>query len=239
MVNPEVAYYHSNDAGQQEIRDPEKCYLRNGEISQQHQHVSLHYRASIVCKISYELPNKGRPNSIEHTLRILVSTLTHSDRAPPRKSNLLKNSSQIYLSFLSPLFTICITLYTSIIIAPLLLLLTLLSICTSQAPLSNQLLEKYLVPPVTLQLRLIGSFQRIDHPPHNTKINPARLFLLHLLSPICALGIALAAWIAALFWVYAVILGDPGGEDDDGRAIVLGVRAWWERWLCLGRRGDS
>jgi hypothetical protein len=70
------------------------------------------------------------------------------------------------------------------------------------------------------------------------------LFLLHLFSPICALGIALAAWIAALFWVYAVILGDPpdgeeGLDDDGGRATVLGVRGWWERWLCLGRNRNS
>lgn len=66
--------------------------------------------------------------------------------------------------------------------------------------------------------------------------NPPMLILIHLFSPVYALGIALSAWVAAVFWAYAVILGDPDGRDgnDDGRAAVLGVRAWWERWLERG-----
>lgn len=61
------------------------------------------------------------------------------------------------------------------------------------------------------------------------------LLLVNILSPIYAIGICLSAWVAALFWFYAAILGDPdtGCRDgrDDGRAAVLGVRRWWEKWL--------
>lgn len=64
------------------------------------------------------------------------------------------------------------------------------------------------------------------------------LIPLNLLAPIYALGIALSAWVAAAFWFYAAILGDPEGGDgrDDGRAAVLGVCGWWQRWLEKGGR---
>lgn len=65
------------------------------------------------------------------------------------------------------------------------------------------------------------------------------LFLVNILSPIYAIGIGLSAWVAALFWFYAAILGDPEGgcrdSRDDGRAAVLGVMRWWEGWLEQAR----
>lgn len=68
--------------------------------------------------------------------------------------------------------------------------------------------------------------------------NTPMLIPLNLLAPIYAAGIALSAWVAAAFWFYAAILGDPEGGDgrDDGKAAVLGVSRWWERWLERGRR---
>ena len=68
--------------------------------------------------------------------------------------------------------------------------------------------------------------------------NTPMLIPLNLLAPIYAAGIALSAWVAAAFWFYAAILGDPEGGDgrDDGKAAVLGVSGWWERWLERGRR---
>ena len=67
------------------------------------------------------------------------------------------------------------------------------------------------------------------------------LILLNLLSPVYAVAIALSACVAAMFWFYAAILGDPGGRDgkDDGRAAVMGVRGWWERWLERGIKNDG
>ena len=50
------------------------------------------------------------------------------------------------------------------------------------------------------------------------------------------IGFVLAAWIAAFFWIFAMILGnpEPSGADrekDDGRAAVLSVGNWWVKWL--------
>lgn len=58
------------------------------------------------------------------------------------------------------------------------------------------------------------------------------------LSPLVTLCLLLAGWTAALFWVFAVILGNPDGTErrDDGRAAVLGVNAWWQKWLARSRR---
>lgn len=57
-------------------------------------------------------------------------------------------------------------------------------------------------------------------------------------SPIYAAAIAVTAWVAAGFWATAIILGNPDGRDgkDDGKAVVLGVRGLWERWLRRGLR---
>ena len=59
------------------------------------------------------------------------------------------------------------------------------------------------------------------------------LVIVNLFGPIYAVWIAVSAWVAAGFWAFAAIMGDPDGQDgrDDGRAAVMGVRAWWERWL--------
>ena len=46
----------------------------------------------------------------------------------------------------------------------------------------------------------------------------------------------MAAWVAAFFWLYAAILGEPnerGGKDKEGKAAIMGVRKWWEKWLLL------
>lgn len=64
------------------------------------------------------------------------------------------------------------------------------------------------------------------------------LFVVHVLSPFVSIGVAIAAWTAAVFWFYAAILGDPDGRDkhNDGKESVLGVRMWWEKWLLRAVR---
>ncbi|KAI9741230.1 MAG: hypothetical protein M1834_002946 [Cirrosporium novae-zelandiae] len=54
-----------------------------------------------------------------------------------------------------------------------------------------------------------------------------------LLAPFLSVGVAMATWVAAFFWAFAAILGDPDGRSskDDGRAAVLGVKSWWESWF--------
>ena len=58
-------------------------------------------------------------------------------------------------------------------------------------------------------------------------------------SPFAAIGIAIAAEVAAFFWLYATILGEPNqnqrqGKEREGRSAVRWVRGTWERWLLLG-----
>lgn len=57
------------------------------------------------------------------------------------------------------------------------------------------------------------------------------------LAPFLCIGLSLAVWIAAFFWIFAMILGNPDGTEkgDDGRAAVLGVNTWWQTWLSKGR----
>ncbi|OAX79385.1 hypothetical protein ACJ72_06298 [Emergomyces africanus] len=72
-----------------------------------------------------------------------------------------------------------------------------------------------------------------------TTHSPLLLFLIHLVSPLLIPPLLLASWIAASFWVFTMILGNPDGMEwrDDGRVAVLGVRNWWWSWLCWPRRG--
>ena len=64
------------------------------------------------------------------------------------------------------------------------------------------------------------------------------LIIVLLLSPFLSLALLLVAWTAAFFWVFALLLGNPDGTErrDDGRAAVLGVCRWWQRWLGKARR---
>jgi hypothetical protein len=75
------------------------------------------------------------------------------------------------------------------------------------------------------------------------------LLFIHLLSPLISVGVVISTWVSAFFWFYASIIGDPNGtqaeeqrtnrryfygdrvEENDGRASVLAVRAWWKSWL--------
>jgi hypothetical protein len=60
-----------------------------------------------------------------------------------------------------------------------------------------------------------------------------RLIAVQILSPVVSVGVAIVGWIAAPFWIFAIIMGNPDGTErrDDGRATVLAVRNWWERCL--------
>lgn len=73
----------------------------------------------------------------------------------------------------------------------------------------------------------------------NAQFSVGRLVLVLVLSPFLSIGLFLATWIAALFWIFALVLGNPGGtarKDDDGRAAVLAVCIWWRKWLDRARR---
>lgn len=66
----------------------------------------------------------------------------------------------------------------------------------------------------------------------------ARSVAVLVLSPFLSIAILLLAWIAAFFWIFSMILGNPDGTErkDDGRTAVLGVCKWWRTWLCKARK---
>ncbi|CRG88987.1 hypothetical protein PISL3812_06022 [Talaromyces islandicus] len=70
------------------------------------------------------------------------------------------------------------------------------------------------------------------------QFSPLWLSLVLTLAPILSLGLLLAVWTAAFFWIFAMIMGNPDGTEkkDDGRVAVLGVNAWWQTWLRKSRR---
>ena len=88
-------------------------------------------------------------------------------------------------------------------------------------------LTQQLAPLLQLQLRLIYS-----EPPNDT-YSLTWLLLVHIMSPLLSICVALATWVAALFWFFAAVIGNPDGHDkyNDGTAAVLAVRRWWEKWL--------
>ena len=49
------------------------------------------------------------------------------------------------------------------------------------------------------------------------------------------MGLAVWAWIVAVYWLLAAVVGNPDGLDgrSDGRELVLSTRRWWKGWLGL------
>ena len=94
-------------------------------------------------------------------------------------------------------------------------------------------LHRFLSPVLSLQLELVYSSHNIAEPVPSDTSGTVVLFLVFVLSPLYAVAVAVATWIAGVFWFYTAILGNPDGKEDrdDGREAVLAVREWWERWL--------
>ncbi len=76
---------------------------------------------------------------------------------------------------------------------------------------------------------------------HTFDFSPSALILVHIASPIISLALAFFAWIAAVFWLFAIMMGNPDGTErrDDGRATVLGARNYLERYLLSALKNKS
>jgi hypothetical protein len=141
---------------------------------------------------------------------------------------------QIWLSLLDPLYCTLAALYTIIILFPL-LLLTPLHLCRSACDLSNSII-RFISPILRQHLRLLNAETAESR--HDLIFKPLSLIMVYLAAPVFSLGVAIAAWVSASFWVFAIIMGNPDGTErrDDGRATVLAVRNWWERYLLWAVR---
>ena len=109
-----------------------------------------------------------------------------------------------------------------------------LTLCFHSKSFSGQLCE-LLSPALHVHERLVRA-ARVSSEPNNNPYSASRLVLVLVLSPLLCLGFVIAAWTAACFWVFAMILGNPepsavDREKDDGCAAVLAVGNWWVKWL--------
>lgn len=99
----------------------------------------------------------------------------------------------------------------------------------------GQQLASLLGPALNLQLKSIYT----PLPPHANEdgvFHPGMLVFVHLVSPVLSIGVMIAGWVVAVYWLMAGIVGDPAGMDkrDDGRETVLGLRGWWENLMLKG-----
>ncbi|KAF2866183.1 hypothetical protein BDV95DRAFT_612046 [Massariosphaeria phaeospora] len=170
-------------------------------------------------------PNRGSRSNQDPNAAIYDSGEYHEKGPEEKPLQLL-----LYLSGPCVVLSFGISVWTlfCVLVA---LLLQPLRICSTRPSLSSQL-TTFLAPPLNLQLHAIYSCSSA------TEYSPAMLVVVHLFSPVVAGGVAVAAWTAACFWFFSMILGDPGGQDghNDGKESILGVRSWWDRWLSRALR---
>lgn len=146
---------------------------------------------------------------------------------------------QIYLSTLSPLLALSMALYT-LFMGTLLLLLFPLCLCLKQWQIGIRF-RRCLSPLVVFQLGLVYSSFDMSDAVHSETSGIIVLGFVSLCSPLYAMAIAVAAWVAGVFWFYTAILGNPDGKEDrdDGREAVLTVRVYWEKWLIKGLKSEK
>lgn len=149
-------------------------------------------------------------------------------------TKLKANDVQIWLSLFDPLYCTLAAFYAFTILFPLLLLIPL-HLCRPACDLSSTLI-RFISPVLRRHLKILCSESSEDS--HDFDYKPITLTVIYLAAPILSLGVSIAAWISATFWIFAIIMGNPDGTErrDDGRATVLGVRNWWERYLLSAVR---
>jgi hypothetical protein len=88
-----------------------------------------------------------------------------------------------------------------------------------------------LAPLFRLHLRLM--YAASAHDAGELEFEAGPLIAVQVASPVVSMGVAIAEWIAAPFWIFAIMMGNPDGTErrDDGRATVLAIRDWWEQCL--------
>lgn len=136
----------------------------------------------------------------------------------------------VVLSFLNAIWTFISLVITS--------LAQPVRLC-ARRPTFGQQLGGLLGPALNLQLKSIYT----PLPPHadeDSSYRTGMLLAIQLLSPFLSLGMMIAAWVVAVFWVSSAVVGDPAGTDrrDDGRETVLALRNWWEKWLVRSIREE-
>ncbi|KIW93682.1 uncharacterized protein Z519_06287 [Cladophialophora bantiana CBS 173.52] len=140
----------------------------------------------------------------------------------------------MWMSFLDPfhcLFSALFSIFAVLIIT----VFAPLRLCRKECSPSISLV-RMIAPVFRNHLQMIFA-KSLDNA-HTFEFSPVCLVLVHVTSPLISIGNAIAAWIMAVFWVFAIIMGNPDGTErrDDGRASVLLLRDWWEKYLLFAIR---
>jgi hypothetical protein len=135
----------------------------------------------------------------------------------------------VFLSALDPFYSALTALY-SILVGLVLLLALPLQICNKSFSAGDSIV-RLLAPLLRKHLQFLHADSVEDL--HDFNFNPLILVLVHTISPLLSVGVAISAWVAAGFWLFALMMGNPDGTErgDDGRATVLNLRNWWEKFL--------
>ncbi|EHY53415.1 hypothetical protein HRR83_003623 [Exophiala dermatitidis] len=139
-----------------------------------------------------------------------------------------------WMSFLDPLHCFFSALYTVFAVFAVTLLLPL-RLCRRDCSPSTPLV-RMVAPVFRNHLQMICARSLDDV--HTFEFSPFCLVFIHVVSPLLSIPIAVAAWVVAVFWIFAIIMGNPDGTErrDDGRATVLLLRDWWEKCLLYAIR---
>lgn len=134
-----------------------------------------------------------------------------------------------WLSALDPLHSLASCLFT-IIITVGLLLASPLRLVHKYSSLGDQIIRA-LAPIFRHHLDMMYA-PSVDHA-FEWAFQPTKLICIQIVAPLISVGVAIAAWVTAAFWVFTSIMGNPDGTErrDDGRDAVLAIRNWWERCL--------
>lgn len=206
---PSQERQHTSRDQEQNPRDPEKATPTGLHTSQ-----SSSPPADVASLASSNQSiNDIQAQQAQHALRIL----------------LFLSGPCIALSFVNLIWT-----FLALLVAMLCMPLRL---CTILSPFRNQVCH-FLAPTLGLQLHCIYSPALPRPSNENDSYSASGLVLVHVAAPLLSIGVAVAAWVVAVYWGLASIVGDPAGSDgrDDGKEAVLGLRGWWERLLHNGAR---
>lgn len=216
-------------------------------LSDGHAPRGLHHDGPNKVTVFTPAEESSRPRE-PNAVIVLVNIPSRLVQGRPTSANIHR---QVVLSMPVPFFTLCTALYTLFALF-VVTLTTPLRLCPPtrffrSTSFSTQLCQ-LLIPALRYHERLAQS-SHSDHSRHsqNDPYTPGTtakqfsslwLVTVLLLAPFLSFGLLLAVWTAAFFWIFAMILGNPDGTErkDDGRAAVLGVNGWWQKWLDKSRK---
>ena len=138
------------------------------------------------------------------------------------------------MSILDPIHSLASSLFTFVVTFGLILALPT-RLVHKQSSFGDQVIRT-LAPVFKHHLEMMYA-SSVDYA-FEWNFRPFLLILIHLISPLISIGVAIAAWVTAGFWVFTSIMGNPDGTEhrDDGADAVLAVRNWWEGCLLKAIR---